>query len=193
MAKFAYAKPSYKIDKKDLFATKQIKKFLNLGVPRKNIFIEVRSCHLDDRTIYQSLIKRLKPGDILFVTGLEKCARSIAYGVRSVRNFEKNQIKFVDLSLEKILEEKNGDMATKLGSYYAQKDVKMRRDERIDRIARDKKKSQPLFDYTIPSKALLQEIVDLQVSGFDSGQIMNILWISPKVFLECLYNFSVVD
>lgn len=63
---------------------------------------------------------------------------SIAHSVRILRDLEKQGINLVDLDLEKLLEESDEDFVTVLGTYHAQLDVKMRMQEKYDRMIKEK-------------------------------------------------------
>ena len=51
---------------------RQIKKMLQLGIPRKNIIVEKESGKSLVRTKYHRLVKKLKAGDILYIENIDR-------------------------------------------------------------------------------------------------------------------------
>ena len=54
---------------------RQIKRMLELNIPKKNIIIEKESGRSTERTKYHSLVKRLKAGDTLHIENTDRLSR----------------------------------------------------------------------------------------------------------------------
>ena len=139
------------------------------------------------------MLKQLKPGDSVYVTSLHECARSIRTGIRLIRVFQKNKIKFVDLSLEKIKEDKDCNIYTHSKTWLGRVKLLMREQEKNDRVEKAKLDSEAPLDNTKASQALLQKIADLQVAGFTTNKALETLNVSNSVFEECVFNFTLLD
>ena len=69
---YGYARVSTKTQKED----RQIVALMEQGIPRRNIFVDKKSGKNFEREKYQRLIKRLKPGDALFIESIDRLGRN---------------------------------------------------------------------------------------------------------------------
>jgi DNA invertase Pin-like site-specific DNA recombinase len=78
-SKYAYARVSSKSQQNNFSLQSQKDEFLKLGVPEKNIRVEVGSAvdNIKDRPIFYNLIdNELTQNDLLFVTKIDRCSRN---------------------------------------------------------------------------------------------------------------------
>ena len=77
--RYGYARVSSKSQEENSSLESQKQEFIKLGVPEKNIRIEVGSGanEIKNRPIFQKLMKEeLKPNDLLMVTKIDRCSRN---------------------------------------------------------------------------------------------------------------------
>ena len=77
--RYAYARVSSKSQEDNSSLEFQKQEFLRLGVPKKNIRVEVGSAadSIQDRPIFYHLIENeLKENDLLLVTKIDRCSRN---------------------------------------------------------------------------------------------------------------------
>ena len=100
--KFAYARVSSKSQQDNSSLQSQKQEFLKLGVPEKNIRIEVGSAadNIQDRPIFYQLIDdELKENDLLFVTKIDRCSRNTLEFLKLQERLHKKGVTFVSLDL----------------------------------------------------------------------------------------------
>lgn len=77
--RYGYARVSSKSQEENSSLKSQKQEFLKLGVPKKNIRIEVGSAadNISERPIFYNLIdNELKENDLLLVTKIDRCSRN---------------------------------------------------------------------------------------------------------------------
>ena len=100
--KFAYARVSSKSQQDNSSLQSQKQEFLKLGVPEKNIRIEVGSAadNIQDRPIFYQLIDdELKENDLLFVTKIDRCSRNTLEFLKLQERLHKKGVTFISLDL----------------------------------------------------------------------------------------------
>lgn len=100
--KFAYCRISYKLQQNDSSLESQKQEFLKLGVPEKNIRIEVGSAvdNIQDRPIFYKLIDdELKENDLLFVTKIDRCSRNTLEFLKLQEQLHRKGVTFISLDL----------------------------------------------------------------------------------------------
>jgi DNA invertase Pin-like site-specific DNA recombinase len=100
--KYAYARVSSKSQKDNSSLEFQKQEFLKLGVPEKNIRVEVGSAadNIKDRPIFYNLIDHeLTQNDILFVTKIDRCSRNTLEFLKLQERLHKKNVTFISLDL----------------------------------------------------------------------------------------------
>ncbi|QXE46226.1 transposon Tn3 resolvase (plastid) [Nitzschia inconspicua] len=100
--KYAYARVSSKSQQDNSSLESQKQEFLKLGVPEKNIRVEVGSAAdtIQDRPVFYHLIDHeLTQNDVLFVTKIDRCSRNTLEFLKLQERLHKRQIGFLSLDL----------------------------------------------------------------------------------------------
>lgn len=100
--KYAYARVSSKSQQDNSSLESQKQEFLKLGVPEKNIRVEVGSAtdNIQDRPIFYHLIdNELTQNDFLFVTKIDRCSRNTLQFLQLQERLHKRQVTFISLDL----------------------------------------------------------------------------------------------
>ena len=95
---YAYVRVSTAEQKED----RQMDSALALGIPRKNIFIDKQSGKDFLRPAYQSLLSRLKEGDLLYIHSIDRLGRDYAQILenwRTITGVKKTDIVVLDMPL----------------------------------------------------------------------------------------------
>lgn len=100
--KFAYCRVSSKSQQNNSSLESQRQEFLKLGVPEKNVRIEVGSAvdNIQDRPIFYKLIDdELKENDLLFVTKIDRCSRNTLEFLKLQEQLHRKGVTFISLDL----------------------------------------------------------------------------------------------
>ena len=99
---YAYARVSSKSQEDNSSLEFQKQEFLRLGVPKKNIRVEVGSAvdSSQDRPIFYHLIKnQLKENDLLLVTKIDRCSRNTFEFLKLQKKLFEKSVTFIALEL----------------------------------------------------------------------------------------------
>lgn len=100
--RYAYARVSSKSQEENSSLQSQKEEFLRLGVPEKNIRVEVGSAadSIQDRPIFYHLIENeLKENDLLLVTKIDRCSRNTLEFLKLQEKLFKRGVTFISLDL----------------------------------------------------------------------------------------------
>lgn len=100
--KYAYARVSSKSQQDNSSLEAQKQEFKKLGVPDKNIRVEVGSAadSIKDRPIFYNLIdNELTQNDLLFVTKIDRCSRNTLEFLKLQERLHKKGVTFISLDL----------------------------------------------------------------------------------------------
>ena len=100
--RYAYARVSSRLQEDNSSLEGQKEEFLRLGVPRKNIRIEVGSAadKIEDRPIFYHLIDdELKKNDLFLVTKIDRCSRNTLEFLKLQERLYKKGVTFLSLDL----------------------------------------------------------------------------------------------
>jgi len=100
--RYAYARVSSKSQEDNSSLESQKQEFLKLGVPGKNIRIEIGSAAdpIQERLVFQKLIEEeLEENDLLLVTKIDRCSRNTLEFLKLQERFYKKGVKFISLDL----------------------------------------------------------------------------------------------
>lgn len=100
--RFAYARVSSKSQEENSSLESQKEEFFKLGVPEKNIRVEVGSAAdtISERPIFYHLIdQELKENDLLLVTKIDRCSRNTLEFLKLQEKLFKKGVRFISLDL----------------------------------------------------------------------------------------------
>ena len=100
--RYAYARVSSKSQEDNSSLEAQKDEFLKLGVPVKNIRVEVGSAadKIQDRPVFYNLIDdELKENDLLLVTKIDRCSRNTLEFLKLQERLHKKGVRFISLDL----------------------------------------------------------------------------------------------
>ena len=100
--RYAYARVSSKSQEDNSSLEFQKQEFLRLGVPKKNIQVEVASAtdSIQDRPIFYNLIENeLKENDLLLVTKIDPCGRNTFEFLKLQKKLFEKSVTFIALEL----------------------------------------------------------------------------------------------
>ena len=100
--RFAYARVSSKSQEENSSLKSQKQEFLRIGVPEKNIRVEVGSAAdtISERPIFYNLIdNELKENDLLLVTKIDRCSRNTLEFLKLQEKLFKKGVTFISLDL----------------------------------------------------------------------------------------------
>ena len=100
--KYAYARVSSKSQEDNSSLAFQKEEFIRLGVPEKNIRVEIGSAadSIKDRPIFKKLIEdELKENDLLLVTKIDRCSRNTLEFLKLQERLHKKEVRFISLDL----------------------------------------------------------------------------------------------
>ena len=100
--RYGYARVSSKSQEENSSLESQKQEFIKLGVPEKNIRIEVGSAAdtISERHIFYNLIDdELKDNDLLLVTKIDRCSRNTLEFLKLQEKLFKKGVTFISLDL----------------------------------------------------------------------------------------------
>ena len=163
--RYAYARVSSKSQEYNLSLEAQKYKFLKLGVPVKNIRVEVGSAadKIQDRPVFYHLIDdELKENDLLIVTKIDRCSRNTLEFLKLQERLHKKGVRFISLDLPY-----SNDMAvnqlisTNLAA-IATFENERRKEHQRQGIQAAKKNGKYLGRRTVIDKKLISQVQDLK-------------------------------
>ena len=163
--RYAYARVSSKSQEDNSSLEAQKDEFLRLGVPVKNIRVEVGSAadKIQERPVFYHLIDdELKENDLLLVTKIDRCSRNTLEFLKLQERLHNNGIRFISLDLPY-----SNDMAvnqlisTNLAA-IATFENERRKERQRQGIQAAKKNGKYLGRRTVISKKLISQVQDLK-------------------------------
>ena len=163
--RYAYARVSSKSQEDNSSLEAQKDEFLKLGVPVKNIRVEVGSAadKIQDRPVFYNLIDdELKENDLLLVTKIDRCSRNTLKFLKLQERLYKKVFKFISLDLPY-----SNDMAvnqlisTNLAA-IATFENERRKERQRQGIQAAKKNGKYLGRRTVIDKKLISQVQDLK-------------------------------
>jgi len=163
--RYAYARVSSKSQEDNSSLEAQKDEFLRLGVPVKNIRVEVGSAadKIQDRPVFYHLIDdELKENDLLLVTKIDRCSRNTLEFLKLQERLHNNGVRFISLDLPY-----SNDMAvnqlisTNLAA-IATFENERRKDRQRQGIQAAKKNGKYLGRRTVIDKKLISQVQDLK-------------------------------
>ena len=163
--RYAYARVSSKSQEDNSSLEAQKDDFLRLGVPVKNIRVEVGSAadKIQERPVFYHLIDdELKENDLLLVTKIDRCSRNTLEFLKLQERLHNNGIRFISLDLPY-----SNDMAvnqlisTNLAA-IATFENERRKERQRQGIQAAKKNGKYLGRRTVIDKKLISQVQDLK-------------------------------
>ena len=163
--RYAYARVSSKSQEDNSSLEAQKDEFLKLGVPVKNIRVEVGSAadKIQDRPVFYNLIgHELKENDLLLVTKIDRCSRNTLEFLKLQERLHKKGVRFISLDLPY-----SNDMAvnqlisTNLAA-IATFENERRKERQRQGIQAAKKNGKYLGRRTVIDKKLISQVQDLK-------------------------------
>ena len=163
--RYAYARVSSKSQEDNSSLEAQKDEFLKLGVPVKNIRVEVGSAadKIQDRPVFYNLIDdELKENDLLLVTKIDRCSRNTLEFLKLQERLHKKGVRFLSLDLPY-----SNDMAvnqlisTNLAA-IATFENERRKERQRQGIQAAKKNGKYLGRRTVIDKKLISQVQDLK-------------------------------
>lgn len=163
--KYAYARVSSMSQQDNSSLESQKSEFLKLGVPEKNIRIEVGSAAdtIQDRPIFYQLIDHeLKENDLFFVTKIDRCSRNTLEFLKLQERLHKKGVTFISLDLPYASDMAvNKLIATNLAA-IATFENERRKERQRQGINAAKKAGKYLGRKTVITKKLIAQVQDLK-------------------------------
>jgi DNA invertase Pin-like site-specific DNA recombinase len=139
--------------------------FLRLGVPLKNIKVELGSAadKIEDRPIFYHLINsKLKENDLVLVTKIDRCCRNTLEFLKLQERLHKKRVRFISLDLpysnDMVL---NQLISTNLAA-IATFENERRKERQRQGIQAAKKNGKSLGRKTVIDKKLISQVQDLK-------------------------------
>ena len=163
--RYAYARVSSKSQEDNSSLEGQKAEFLRLGVPVKNIRVEVGSAadKIEDRPVFYHLIDHeLKENDLLLVNKIDRCSRNTLEFLKLQERLHKKGVRFISLDLPY-----SNDMAvnqlisTNLAA-IATFENERRKERQRQGIQAAKKNGKYLGRRTVIDKKLISQVQDLK-------------------------------
>ena len=163
--KYAYARISSKSQQDNSSLESQKQEFKKLGVPEKNIRVEVGSAadNIKDRPVFYNLIdNELTKNDVLFVTKIDRCSRNTLEFLKLQERLHKKTVTFISLDLPYANDMAvNRLIATNLAA-IATFENERRKERQRQGIKSAKKAGKYLGRKTVITKKLIAQVQDLK-------------------------------
>ena len=163
--KYAYARVSSKSQQDNSSLESQKQEFKKLGVPEKNIRVEVGSAadNIKDRPVFYNLIdNELTKNDVLFVTKIDRCSRNTLEFLKLQERLHKKTVTFISLDLPYANDMAvNRLIATNLAA-IATFENERRKERQRQGIKSAKKAGKYLGRKTVITKKLIAQVQDLK-------------------------------
>lgn len=163
--KYGYARVSSMSQQDNSSLKSQTQEFLKLGVPEKNIRVEVGSAadNIQDRPIFYKLVDHeLKENDLFFVTKIDRCSRNTLEFLKLQERLHKKGITFISLDLPYASDMAvNKLIATNLAA-IATFENERRKERQRQGIDAAKKAGKYLGRKTVITKKLIAQVQDLK-------------------------------
>ena len=163
--RYAYARVSSKSQEDNSSLEAQKEEFLRLGVPIKNIRVEVGSAAdtIQDRPIFYHLINdELKENDLLLITKIDRCSRNTLEFLKLQERLHKKGVTFISLDLPYSNDiAVNKLIATNLAA-IATFENERRKERQRQGIQAAKKNGKYLGRRSVIDKKLISQVQDLK-------------------------------
>ena len=163
--RYAYARVSSKSQEDNSSLEAQKDEFLRLGVPIKNIRVEVGSAadKIQDRPVFYHLIDdELKEKDLLLVTKIDRCSRNTLEFLKLQERLHKKGVTFLSLDLPYSNDIAVNQLISTNLAAIATFENERRKDRQRQGIQAAKKNGKYLGRRTVIDKKLISQVQDLK-------------------------------
>ena len=163
--RYAYARVSSKSQEDNSSLEAQKDEFLRLGVPVKNIRVEVGSAadKIQDRPVFYHLIDdELKEKDLLLVTKIDRCSRNTLEFLKLQERLHKKGVTFLSLDLPYSNDIAVNQLISTNLAAIATFENERRKDRQRQGIQAAKKNGKYLGRRTVIDKKLISQVQDLK-------------------------------
>jgi DNA invertase Pin-like site-specific DNA recombinase len=163
--RYAYARVSSKSQEDNSSLETQKDEFLRLGVPVKNIRVEVGSAadKIQDRPVFYHLIDdELKENDLLLVTKIDRCSRNTLEFLKLQERLHKKGVRFISLDLPYSTDLAVNQLISTNLAAIATFENERRKERQRQGIQAAKKNGKYLGRRTVIDKKLISQVQDLK-------------------------------
>jgi DNA invertase Pin-like site-specific DNA recombinase len=163
--RYAYARVSSKSQEDNSSLEAQKNEFIRLGVPGKNIRVEVGSTayKIQDRPVFYHLIDHeLKENDLLLVTKIDRCSRNTLEFLKLQERLHKKGVRFISLDLPYSSDMAVNQLISTNLAAIATFENERRKERQRQGIQAAKKNGKYLGRRTVIDKKLISQVQDLK-------------------------------
>jgi len=163
--RYAYARVSSKSQEDNSSLEAQKDEFIRLGVPGKNIRVEVGSTayKIQDRPVFYHLIDHeLKENDLLLVTKIDRCSRNTLEFLKLQERLHKKGVRFISLDLPYSSDMAVNQLISTNLAAIATFENERRKERQRQGIQAAKKNGKYLGRRTVIDKKLISQVQDLK-------------------------------
>jgi DNA invertase Pin-like site-specific DNA recombinase len=163
--RYAYARVSSKSQEDNSSLEAQKDEFIRLGVPGKNIRVEVGSTayKIQDRPVFYHLIDHeLKENDLLLVTKIDRCSRNTLEFLKLQERLHKKGVRFISLDLPYSSDMAVNQLISTNLAAIATFENERRKERQRQGIQAAKKNGKSLGRRTVIDKKLISQVQDLK-------------------------------
>ena len=163
--RYAYARVSSKSQEDNSSLEAQKEEFLRLGVPGKNIRVEVGSAadKIEDRPVFYHLIDdELKENDLLLITKIDRCSRNTLEFLKLQDRLHKKRVTFISLDLPYSNDIAVNQLISTNLAAIATFENERRKERQRQGIQAAKKNGKYLGRKTVIDKKLISQVQDLK-------------------------------
>jgi len=163
--RYAYARVSSKSQEDNSSLEAQKDEFIKLGVPVKNIRVEVGSAadKIQDRPVFSHLIDdELKENDLLLVTKIDRCSRNTLEFLKLQERLHKKGVRFISLDLPYSTDMAVNQLISTNLAAIATFENERRKERQRQGIQAAKKNGKYLGRRTVIDKKLISQVQDLK-------------------------------
>ena len=163
--RYGYARVSSKSQEDNSSLEAQKEEFLRLGVPTKNIRVEVGSAadKIEDRAVFYHLIDdELKENDLLLVTKIDRCSRNTLEFLKLQERLHNKGVRFISLDLPYSSDMAVNQLISTNLAAIATFENERRKERQRQGIQAAKKNGKYLGRRTVIDKKLISQVQDLK-------------------------------
>jgi len=183
-----------RVSARDQNIERQLDAMHEAGLPDRRIYAEKQSGKDFDRPVYQTLMKKLQPGDVLFIKSIDRLGRNyneILEQWRVITKEKEAAIVVLDMPLLDTRSNRDltgtliADIVLQLLSYVAQTEREFIKQRQAEGIAAAKARGVKFGRPCIAPPAKLDRVIDLYIEGeYSSREASRLLNVSQGKFLS---------
>jgi len=179
---------------------RQIIALLEVGVPRENIYMDKQSGKNFERKMYHRLVRKLSPGDVLFIKSIDRLGRNYSEVLEQWKVITKDKgvdVVVLDMPILDTRQEKNllgtflSDVVLALLSYVSENEREMIHRRQAEGIAAAKERGVHFGRKPMPTPENFGEVYDKwkrkEISALEAAEICNM---SKTTFYKKVKEFQ---